>query len=50
MERPSKKQIKSAVERLKNPPTQDGELIQPATPALSPKKTNKNGIRKKGAS
>ena len=47
MERPSKKEIKAALDKLRS--NEGGnELPETPTPALQPKKTNKNGIRKKG--
>lgn len=47
MDRPSKKAIKAALDKLRLDPGQS-DLPEISTPPLQPKKTNKNGIRKKG--
>ncbi|CAN5486645.1 hypothetical protein BH11ARM2_BH11ARM2_07940 [soil metagenome] len=47
MDRPSKKDIKAALDKLKAPEG-NAEVPQAPTPALQPKKTNKNRIRKQG--
>ena len=47
MERPSKKDIKAALDKLRLPQGQSDVPEAPA-PNLQPRKTNKNGIRKKG--
>lgn len=47
MDRPSKKQIKEALDKLKAPPMLNG-LPQAPTPQLPDKKPNKNRIRKQG--
>ena len=47
MERPSKKEIKAALDKLRLNPGQP-DVPEASTPPLQPKKTNKNGIRKKG--
>lgn len=48
MAKPSKKDIKAAIDRLKTPTETGGDLPSAPTPHLSEKKGNKNGIRKKG--
>lgn len=47
MERPSKKDIKAAVDRLKANDA-SADIPQQAAPQLQAKKTNKNRIRKQG--
>lgn len=47
MERPSKKEIKAALDRLKSPEGTT-EVPQQPTPSLQAKKPNKNRIRKQG--
>lgn len=47
MERPSKKDIKAAVEKLKSPEG-SADVPQAPTPQLQEKKSNKNRIRKQG--
>ena len=47
MDRPSKKAIKAALDKLRLDPGQS-DLPETSTPPLQAKKTNKNGIRKKG--
>ncbi len=49
MERPSKKDIKAALDKLKDAPRPGGTSGPDYNgPALSPKKSNKNRIRKQG--
>jgi hypothetical protein len=47
MERPSKKEIKAALDRLKSPEAKS-DLPEMHTPSLHAKKGNKNRIRKQG--
>ena len=47
MERPSKKEIKAALEKMKAPEG-SADLPPAPTPQLQPKKNNKNRIRKQG--
>ena len=47
MERPSKKDIKAALDKLKAPEG-TANVPQTPTPSLQPKKSNKNRIRKQG--
>ena len=47
MERPSKKEIKAALDKLRSPEGTP-DLPPQQTPALQPKKSNKNRIRKQG--
>ena len=47
MERPSKKAIKAALEKLRSPEGH-ADVPQAPTPSLQAKKLNKNRIRKQG--
>lgn len=47
MERPTKKEIKAALDKLRSNEG-SADLPQAPTPALTPKKGNKNRIRKQG--
>lgn len=48
MKRPSKKEIKEALEKLREPKSAGGIEPETGAPRLEPKKANKNRIRKQG--